>query len=95
MKFILTPSGARVPFEDASVDSALKILNDIEVSNGQPPAYRVEEPPKMMPGQEPYTAAELARLNSLLSAACLAEEVFSDDELELYAERRARGIKSR
>lgn len=42
--------------------------------------------PKMMPGQEPYTSAETAKLQSMTAAACEAEEVFSADELEAYAD---------
>lgn len=55
----------------------------------------METCPKMLPGQEPYTDAELEQLQSLLEGSLAAEELFSDDELELYAERRARGIKPR
>jgi hypothetical protein len=43
---------------------------------------------KMMPGQTPYTDAELKRLYKMADAACRAEELFDIDELEAYAERR-------
>lgn len=41
--------------------------------------------PKMMPGQEPYTAKELAILSELLDGAALAEELYDLDELEREA----------
>jgi hypothetical protein len=41
--------------------------------------------PKMLPGQEPYTPEELARLESFVSAAIEAAEVYSEDELEWHA----------
>lgn len=40
----------------------------------------------MMPGQEPYTEAELAKLGRMLGAACEATEHYSEDELEAAAE---------
>jgi len=42
----------------------------------------------MMPNQTPYTDAELARLYKLADTACRAEELFSIDELEAYAEHQ-------
>lgn len=45
---------------------------------------------KMMPGQEPYTDAERDKLDALLRGALEAEEVFSVDELELFAYERRR-----
>lgn len=52
------------------------------------------EDAKMLPGQEPYTSAEQEKLSALLSAACKAEEQFSDDELERFAENMKRKRKN-
>ena len=45
---------------------------------------------KMMPGQEPYTEAELQKLYGMIGAACEAEECFEDYELEDHAKAQAK-----
>jgi len=43
------------------------------------------KPPKMLPGQESYTLADLSKLLDLVGQAAMATEVFGDDELEEHA----------
>ncbi len=52
-----------------------------------------DDNPKMMPGQQPYTDEELQQLARLLVGAIAAEDCFSEDELERYAEERQRSFK--
>lgn len=52
---------------------------------------RAPKPPKMMPGQEPYTPAEMARLNSLVSDAARANVTEADEVLGIaYSEIEVR-----
>ncbi len=52
---------------------------------------RAPKPPKMMPGQEPYTPAEMARVNSLVSDAARANVTESDEVLGIaYSEIETR-----
>ncbi len=44
--------------------------------------------PKMIPGQIPYTVEEAHKLYELVHSAAEAIEMFSEDELERYAEHK-------
>ena len=50
---------------------------------------------KMMPGQQPYTVGEQARLSRMLGAAARAEELFGEDELERYTEQQRKPKEKR
>lgn len=52
---------------------------------------RAPKPPKMMPGQEPYTPEEMARVNSLVSDAARANVTEADEVLGIaYSEIEVR-----
>jgi len=42
--------------------------------------------PRMMPGQEPYTPGEWDKVRAMIRDASIAEEVYSLDELETFAD---------
>lgn len=50
----------------------------------------MSELPKMMPGQEPYTESEWEAVRGLIEDAAVAEEVFTQEELEEALEERSR-----
>lgn len=45
---------------------------------------------KMAPGQEPYTEEQKVKKEELLRGACEAAEMFDEDDLEDYSDRRDR-----
>jgi hypothetical protein len=47
-----------------------------------------EPMPKMMPGHEPYTREEYARITAMVGSAAEATEVFDEDELERHADEQ-------
>lgn len=47
----------------------------------------MSKPPRMMPGQAPYSPAERAKIDKLIGSAAEAAEVFDEDELEWQARR--------
>ena len=44
--------------------------------------------PRMMPGQQPYTAEEQAAVDRLIAGANRAQELCDEDELEEYARQQ-------
>jgi len=52
-----------------------------------------EKPPRMMPGQEPYSPAEQAKIDKLIGGAAEAAEAFGEDELEWQARRPPPGAE--